>query len=573
MEKDIIIFEPHHDPALLIGAGEYAYEQGKNAAATEAKIAQNEGAESDAAAETGSRIAQEKWRKKNEAARVSAEEARKIAEGSDDTSSEYYEEGRCANERFRQAAEGSILTQSGRAYAEKLRVEAEDSRRSAEEQRTTTFRTNEGKENQEASATGSRWQRFKYAENQRQNTFNTNEGEASDAEDENGSRWARYNHEEEGRTQKFNNKLGDVTQAISDANAATGRAVAAATSADNAAASAQQAGQQASTKIGDLSTLNTENKSNVVGAVNEVNTNVLQLGASAGQMITQLQHDLGDKSQLTTDAKNNLVAAINEVDGKTDEFQTELDGKVTNGNNEYVSIKVESGHTHVTLEDGHITMAVDQGPYISLDRTEGAQLNGKAIATTDQVPTDYIHNAGSGQNVYFKPAGQDGFSAITNRTGENYLKVNKFGVEAGSENQPFIVLCSTNSVVKTKLTIDANGARIWRNTSGIPTEHEIATSDQIPDVSGKADKTYVDNQLATKAPNSITAVATKAALYASQSYTDEEKTTARTNIGAASSAELGEISSEITIKSCFFTTSAIFSISSRVIMPPVGLLG
>lgn len=65
---------------------------------------------------------------------------------------------------------------------------------------------------------------------------------------------------------------------------------------DGAIADLNQKIAALSTKVGNLNSLTTTDKSAIVAAINEVDA------------------DIGDKTSLTTDTKTNLVAAINELD-------------------------------------------------------------------------------------------------------------------------------------------------------------------------------------------------------------------------------------------------------------------
>lgn len=67
------------------------------------------------------------------------------------------------------------------------------------------------------------------------------------------------------------------------------------------------------TSIGTLSSLQTSEKSNLVGAVNEVNTNS-----------TNNATNIGTLSSLSTTEKSNLVGAINEVKSEADENKTNI---------------------------------------------------------------------------------------------------------------------------------------------------------------------------------------------------------------------------------------------------------
>lgn len=70
------------------------------------------------------------------------------------------------------------------------------------------------------------------------------------------------------------------------------------------------------TSIGTLSSLTTTEKSNLVGAINEVDGDVNTLSGTVGQHTTDIASNtsaIGNLANLNTTAKNNLVAAVNEV--------------------------------------------------------------------------------------------------------------------------------------------------------------------------------------------------------------------------------------------------------------------
>ena len=67
------------------------------------------------------------------------------------------------------------------------------------------------------------------------------------------------------------------------------------------------------TSIGTLSSLNTSTKTNLVGAINEVNTEA-----------TSNTSHIGNLSNLTTTANTDLVSAINEVDAEADSNTTKI---------------------------------------------------------------------------------------------------------------------------------------------------------------------------------------------------------------------------------------------------------
>lgn len=103
-------------------------------------------------------------------------------------------------------------------------------------------------------------------------------------------------------------------------------------------------------RIGDLTALDTTAKTNLVSALNEVNTAL----TNGLQGVTT---DLGDKSNLTTTAQDNLVNAINELDGLLGDLST-LDttekGSVVGSINEVVASVTAVGQ-RIDNEVGDLT--------------------------------------------------------------------------------------------------------------------------------------------------------------------------------------------------------------------------
>lgn len=89
---------------------------------------------------------------------------------------------------------------------------------------------------------------------------------------------------------------------------------------------AYEAATSAGANVGDLSTLDTTNKANLVGAVNEVNkkandaqttaNSALNKANDAMNKATANENKIGDLNSLTTTEKGNLVGAVNEVNKK-----------------------------------------------------------------------------------------------------------------------------------------------------------------------------------------------------------------------------------------------------------------
>lgn len=91
---------------------------------------------------------------------------------------------------------------------------------------------------------------------------------------------------------------------------------------------------QNETNIGTLSNLNTTEKTNLVGAINEINT---QVGTNTSN-ITSLNTatsantgNIGTMANLTTSEKTNLVGAVNEVNTNTENNSTKI-GNISNLN-------------------------------------------------------------------------------------------------------------------------------------------------------------------------------------------------------------------------------------------------
>lgn len=157
------------------------------------------------------RAASEVTRVNNENSRVSAESSRASAETlrsnaestrssnestrvSNESTRQSNESTRQSNETTRQTNEGSstdTASATGSRWARYKKAEAD---------RNISFNAEEGANTDTASASGSRWARFKDAEATRQTTFETNEGTSDDEASASGSRWARYKAEEASRS-------------------------------------------------------------------------------------------------------------------------------------------------------------------------------------------------------------------------------------------------------------------------------------------------------------------------------------------------------------------------------------
>lgn len=107
------------------------------------------------------------------------------------------------------------------------------------------------------------------------------------------------------------------------------------------------------TKIGDMTTLTTDEKTTLVGAINEVDEH-----ADANKA------EIGDRSELTTDEKTTLVRAINEVDSHTNTAQQAADNAQSSADtanarlDDAVLVRIESEPVTILttdwVEDGTI---------------------------------------------------------------------------------------------------------------------------------------------------------------------------------------------------------------------------
>lgn len=104
---------------------------------------------------------------------------------------------------------------------------------------------------------------------------------------------------------------------------------------------AQDTADDAIRKIGDLSTLTTDEKTTIVGAINEVDQH-----ADANKT------EIGDLSALTTDEKATLVGAINEVDAHTNTAQQAADAAQATADN-----ATNLANTGISKADGAQTTA------------------------------------------------------------------------------------------------------------------------------------------------------------------------------------------------------------------------
>ena len=132
--------------------------------------------------------------------------------------------------------------------------------------------------------------------------------------------------------------------------------------------------------IGTKSSLTTDAKTNLVAAINEVDSH-------ADSAVT----DIGTKSNLTTDAKTNLVAAINEIDSDVGSLEEDI-SEVTSQVNQKADITGTVDNAEQLLTDKGIT---DKVPYLlrasggnGADR-EMDKIVGGTVVNNQLVASDY----------------------------------------------------------------------------------------------------------------------------------------------------------------------------------------
>ena len=113
--------------------------------------------------------------------------------------------------------------------------------------------------------------------------------------------------------------------------------------------------------IGTLTNLTTTEKTNLVGAVNEVKGAADAAQTKANDAFTQANTNkasIGTLSSLTTTEKTNLVGAVNEVKGAADAAQTKANDAFTQANTNKASIGTLTNLT--TTEKGNLVGAVNE---------------------------------------------------------------------------------------------------------------------------------------------------------------------------------------------------------------------
>ena len=120
------------------------------------------------------------------------------------------------------------------------------------------------------------------------------------------------------------------------------------------------------THIGNVSTLTTTERSNLVGAVNEIKAEIKALvGGETGGITEMIKAVTGDLSTLTTEARGTLVAAINELDAAIDAnaaaAAVTIDSETTTTTGMLKSYTVKQGNKQIGIIDIPKDMVVKSG--------------------------------------------------------------------------------------------------------------------------------------------------------------------------------------------------------------------
>ena len=176
---------------------------------------------------------------------------------------------------------------------------------------------------------------------------------------------------------------------------------------------------QVNGKIGDLTTLTTDEKGTIVGSINEVDANTDAVDARLTVVEGQVNGKIGDLTTLTTDEKGTVVGALNEVNANADAAQAELDvtqtGAGLNNDGTYTANGVANYiHGAISLK------TADDVLDAALKSEETARIAADAGLTTDisnlttDVATNYLNKTTTGAQTV---AGAVDFGGTVDVTG------------------------------------------------------------------------------------------------------------------------------------------------------------
>ena len=155
--------------------------------------------------------------------------------------------------------------------------------------------------------------------------------------------------------------------------------------------------------IGDVSTLTTTEKTNLVGAVNEIKKALSDLiGGETGGIADMIKVVTGDLTDLTTEAKGTLVAAINELDAAIDANATaaviSIDSETTT-TGMLKSYTVKQGNKQIGVIDIPKDMVVKSGEVVV--NPEGKTAGTYIVLTLANATSDKIYvNVGTLVDIY-----------------------------------------------------------------------------------------------------------------------------------------------------------------------------
>ena len=157
------------------------------------------------------------------------------------------------------------------------------------------------------------------------------------------------------------------------------------------------------THIGNVLTLTTTEKSNLVGAVNEIKAEIKALvGGETGGITEMIKAVTGDLSTLTTEARGTLVAAINELDAAIDANAAaaviSIDSKTTT-TGMLKSYTVKQGGKQIGVIDIPKDMVIKSGEVVV--NPEGQTAGTYIVLTLANAAEDKIYvNVGTLVDIY-----------------------------------------------------------------------------------------------------------------------------------------------------------------------------
>lgn len=190
------------------------------------------------------------------------------------------------------------------------------------------------------------------------------------------------------------------------------------------------------TSIGTLSNLETTVKTDLVSAVNEINTqvglNTTAIGTNTDDIETNTTN-IGDLTDLETTAKSNLVNAINEVESETNtntanigdltNLETSTKSNLVSAINEVYQLKTTTLYDNSTGTTGNVTLSDDVSNYNYLEiyyTNSGKAIDAFTkydIASGASIPLSFVNIGSSSMYIQSENATVSG-TQITRGTGK-----------------------------------------------------------------------------------------------------------------------------------------------------------